>query len=205
VAILYLLVGLGNPGSKYQLTRHNAGFLVIDHIAQKWGLNMDRHEFSCVYGKGRVSGKDILLAKPQTFMNLSGRAVFSLVSFFKLNPDQMLVIYDDLDLPLGTIRIKLSGSSGGHRGLASILGILGTKQIPRLRIGIGKPDGEPAVDYVLTPFPEDEKPLFQRVIETSAEAGISYVTQSPEYAMNHFNRLVEAKNPATSDNLTNNL
>jgi peptidyl-tRNA hydrolase, PTH1 family len=194
VALSHLLVGLGNPGSKYQLTRHNAGFLVVDHIAQKYGIDLDKHDFSCIYGKGRVSGKDILLAKPQTFMNLSGRAVFSLVSFFKLNPEQVLVIYDDLDLPPGTIRIKLSGSSGGHRGLDSILGILGTKHIPRLRIGIGKPDGEPVVDYVLTPFMEDEKPLFKRVIETSAEASISFITESPEYAMNHFNRLVEAKN-----------
>ncbi len=188
---MYLLIGLGNPGPKYTMTRHNAGFLVIDHIAQKQQILLDKNKFDCIYGKGKISGTEVFLAKPQTFMNLSGSAVTALVSFYKFELDRLLVIYDDLDLPLGTIRMKPAGSSGGHKGLTSIISLLGNHQIPRLRVGIGKPDNIPVVDYVLTPVKEEEKLTFQQVIELSATAGISFVTHGLDYTMNHFNRSIK--------------
>ncbi len=184
---MYLLVGLGNPGLKYKLTRHNAGFLVIDQIAKNHLMNLDKKEFHCIFGKGRIGARELLLAQPQTFMNLSGEAVVALVNYFKISPDRVLIISDDMDLPLGSIRLKLTGSSGGHKGLASIINLLGTNQIPRLRIGIGKPKDQAVIDFVLTPFSESEHSLFQSVVMTCAEAAVSFVTEGPEFTMSHFN------------------
>lgn len=194
---MYLLVGLGNPGLKYKLTRHNAGFLVIDQIVKEHGILLDKKDFRSIYGKGRIAGREVLLAKPQTFMNLSGEAVVDLVNFYKIDREQILIISDDMDLPLGTIRLKQSGSSGGHKGLASILSRLGTSQIPRLRIGIGKPQESTVIDFVLTPFTESEQRVLQSVITTGADAVISFVTEGPEYTMRHFNGDVEKLKPPT--------
>jgi PTH1 family peptidyl-tRNA hydrolase len=180
-------VGLGNPGLKYKLTRHNAGFLVIDQIIKNHPIALDKKEFHCFYGKGLIGYQAVLLAKPQTFMNLSGEAVVSLVNFYKIRPEQMLIISDDMDLPLGAIRLKLGGGSGGHKGLASIIDLLGTNQIPRLRIGIGKPQDTAVIDFVLTPFTENEQPLFQSVVKAGAEAAVSFVAEGPEFTMSHFN------------------
>lgn len=194
-------MGLGNPGPQYERTRHNAGFLVVDHVAQQFNISVTKKEFNNLSGKGRVVDKELLLTKPQTFMNLSGQAVLSLVNFYKLDLHQILIAYDDMDLPFGTIRIKLAGSSGGHKGLASILSLLGTNQIPRLRIGIGKPENIPVVDYVLTPFNETERPLLQSVIKISAEACISFITENPEIVMNRYNGPVEKINSPISKNI----
>lgn len=195
VAQLHLLVGLGNPGLKYKLTRHNAGFLVVDQIARKCGINFDRKDFDCVYGTGKILDREILLAKPQTFMNLSGQAVVALVNYFKFKLNQVLIIADDLDLPLGTVRLKLSGSSGGQKGLTSVINLLGTNQIPRLRIGIGRSNDIPVIDYVLTPFAKNEQPVFQAAVMLGAEAALSFITESPEFAMNHYNGTVEKLKP----------
>ena len=184
---MHLLVGLGNPGLKYQLTRHNAGFLVIDQIIQKHGIPLDKNNFHAIYGRGRIHGHDVLLAKPQTFMNLSGEAVAALVNFYKISLERILIISDDMDLPLGTIRLKQGGSSGGHKGLASIINLLGTNRISRLRIGIGKPQDTTVIDFVLTPFSESEQQLLQTVITTGGEAAVCFITQGPECAMQHFN------------------
>lgn len=184
---MYLLVGLGNPGLKYKLTRHNAGFLVIDQIAQKHRIQLDKKEFQSIYGKVRIGDREVLLAKPQTFMNLSGEAVARLVNFYKINLKQVLIIFDDMDLPFGTIRLKQSGSSGGHKGLASIINLLGTSQIPRLRIGIGKPQELTVIDFVLAPFTESEQKLLKSVMTVGGEAAISFVTEGPEYTMRNYN------------------
>lgn len=196
MACLNLLVGLGNPGLKYKLTRHNAGFLVIDRIAQNHRIALDRKEFHCIYGKGRIGDREVMLAKPQTFMNLSGEAVVALVNYFKISPDRVLIISDDMDLPLGVIRLKPSGSSGGHKGLASIINLLGTNQIPRLRIGIGKPTDLTVIDFVLTPFTESELSLFQSVVMTGAEAAVSFVTEGLEFTRNHYNGEIGKLKPA---------
>lgn len=190
MACLYLLVGLGNPGLKYKLTRHNAGFLVIDQIVKNYSINLDKKGFHCFYGKGRIGDREFLLAKPQTFMNLSGEAVAALVNYFKIGLDRILIISDDMDLPLGAIRLKLAGSSGGHKGLASIIDRMGTNQIPRLRVGIGKPQDLEVIDFVLTPFMESELSLLQSVVMKGAEAAVSFVTEGPEFTMNHYNGVI---------------
>jgi PTH1 family peptidyl-tRNA hydrolase len=169
------------------LTRHNAGFLVIDQIVRKYPVVLDKKDFQSIYGKGRIGGREVLLVKPQTYMNLSGEAVAGLINYYKISLERILIISDDMDLPLGTIRLKQSGSSGGHKGLASIINLLGTNQISRLRIGIGKPLEQSVVDFVLTPFTESEKSLLQSVITIGAEAVISFLTEGPDYTMRHYN------------------
>jgi peptidyl-tRNA hydrolase len=185
---LFCIAGLGNPGLQYQETRHNAGFLVIDQLARKAGVKVNKRDFHSLYMKTAIGNQDCLFIKPQTFMNLSGQAVSAVVSYFKIPLHQLMIIYDDLDLPVGKIRFRLSGSPGGHKGLTSIIEMLGTDKIPRLRVGIGRPDnGQAVVDYVLTGFGGDQKQLFLQSIECAAMAAGSFVTDGPEYVMNHFN------------------
>ncbi len=186
---LFCIAGLGNPGPQYQETRHNAGFLVIDQLAQKTGIKLNKNEFNSLYGKTLLGDQDTMLVEPQTFMNLSGQAVSSIMSYFKIPIERLLVIYDDLDLPLGKIRFRLSGSPGGHKGLTSIIQMLGTQEIPRLRVGIGRPPNNQAVpDYVLSSFNGAEKKIFFNSIERAAIATSYFVTDGPDYVMNHFNR-----------------
>lgn len=186
---LFCIAGLGNPGPQYQETRHNAGFLVIEQLAQKTGIKLNKNEFNSLYGKTLLGDQDTMLVEPQTFMNLSGQAVSSIMSYFKIPIERLLVIYDDLDLPLGKIRFRLSGSPGGHKGLTSIIQMLGTQEIPRLRVGIGRPPNNQAVpDYVLSSFNGAEKKIFFNSIERAAIATSYFVTDGPDYVMNHFNR-----------------
>ncbi|HBE77017.1 MAG TPA: aminoacyl-tRNA hydrolase [Firmicutes bacterium] len=185
---MFCITGLGNPGPQYQETRHNAGFLTIDKLAQRAGIQLNKKGFQSLYGKGTIDDQDSFLIKPQTFMNLSGQAVSSLVAYYKIPVSKLLIIYDDLDLPLGKIRFRLSGSPGGHKGLTSIIQMLGTNEVPRLRVGIGRPKNDQAVvDYVLAPFSGEEKRLFLESIEQAAIAGSFFVTEGPQYVMNHFN------------------
>ncbi len=186
---MFCIAGLGNPGPQYQETRHNAGFLVIEHLAQKTGKNLNKSGFHSLYGKALIGAEDTMLVQPQTFMNLSGQAVLGVMSYYKISVERLLVIYDDLDLPLGTIRFRLSGSPGGHKGLTSIIQMLGTQEIPRLRVGIGRPqNGQAVVDYVLSSFSGSEKKIFFDSIERAAIASTYFVTDGPDYVMNHFNR-----------------
>ena len=157
---LFCFVGLGNPGPQYQRTRHNAGFLVIDQIARQSAIKVNRRKFNGLWGSGLIDGEEVLLIKPLSYMNLSGQVTASFIAEYKISLNRLLIIYDDLDLPLGTLRIKLSGSAGGHKGLTSIIHSVGDSQIPRLRIGIGRPEnGVEVVDYVLTPFTAAEETL----------------------------------------------
>lgn len=185
---LFCLIGLGNPGRQYLQTRHNAGFLVIDRIAEEANLKLDQQGFQSVYGKGLLKGEQVFLVKPQTFMNLSGEAVGPFIKYYRIPLEQVLIIYDDLDLPLGKIRIRLSGSAGGHNGLSSVLTAIGDQAVPRLRVGIGRPADGRVIDYVLTAFSGAELNEFKASINRAAQAGISFVTEGAQAAMNRFNR-----------------
>jgi PTH1 family peptidyl-tRNA hydrolase len=184
---LFCLAGLGNPGPKYRYTRHNAGFLAIDRIMGQLELT-PKEAFHSIFVKTCYQGKDMILIKPQTFMNMSGQAVAEVVNYYKIEISKLLIIYDDLDLKLGATRLRLSGSAGGHRGLGSVIDHLKTDQFPRLRIGIGRPiDGTAIVEYVLTTVEESLQTEFSDGIDRAVEAGLSFVTKGPELTMNKFN------------------
>lgn len=187
----YLIVGLGNPGQEYRNNRHNVGFMVIDRLGQEWGLRLSKLQSKALIGMGRVLGYRVILAKPQTYMNLSGQAVSGLVRFYKLPLENLLVIHDDLDLPLGTIRVRPSGGSAGQKGLNSIIQQLGTKDFPRLRIGIGRPPGRMSpADYVLHDFSAEEQETLALVQERAVEAVQSFIHLGLEQTMNRFNGTV---------------
>ena len=185
---LFCIVGLGNPGRQYQLTRHNAGFLVLDQIAKAWGVSIAKKDFQSLYGRITRAGQDIILVQPQTYMNLSGDAVGAIVRYFKIVPADLLVIYDDLDLPLGALRFRVSGSSGGHRGLTSVINCLGTNEIARIRLGIGRPpEGMAVADYVLTQYNAVEQSVLNEVITQGVKAAEAFIFQGAVFTMNHYN------------------
>ncbi len=188
---MYLIVGLGNPGKQYEHTRHNVGFMVLDEIAYKLCTKLDKIKFKGVLGEGRCNGKKVLLLKPHTYMNLSGQSVKDAVSFFKIDIDKIIVIYDDIDLNLGKIRIRKFGSSGGHKGMDSIIYNLETDRFCRIRIGIGTPDGNAEViDYVLGKFHQkDALKKIQNAIKTAADAALTIVEDGIDTAMNRYNGL----------------
>ncbi|WP_448587522.1 aminoacyl-tRNA hydrolase [Thermocrinis sp.] len=183
-----LLVGLGNPGKKYEKTRHNVGFMVVDEFLKKLRVKDYSEEcLSHVY-KVRVSGKEVIVAKPQTYMNNSGLAVLNLLEEYDLRPEDMMVVYDDLDLPLGRIKLRLEGSSGGHHGVESIIREIKADNFIRLRVGIGRPkDKNKVVDYVLSPFSEEEEGLLYAVLSRSSECILRCLETSPESSMNFCN------------------
>ncbi len=165
-----LIVGLGNPGSKYQGTRHNAGFMVLDRLAEIARVSVDRTKFSGLCGEGNWLGVRLVLLKPQTFMNLSGRAVAEAAHFYKIPPADIIVVHDDLDLPFGQLRLKEGGGHGGHNGLRSIIAELGSADFLRVRVGIGRPDKGSAEKYVLTPFTPEEAGFVRHVADGACEA-----------------------------------
>lgn len=191
-----LVVGLGNPGREYEETRHNAGFLVVDYLACSEGLAFAASDFHAALARGRVTGEEVLLAKPQTYMNLSGLAVCALVRWYKLDPSKdLLVVSDDLDLPLGRLRLRARGSHGGHRGLLSIISELGTSDFARLRLGIGRPEnGDDAKDKVLGVFSEEEGRILDEVIAAAAAAIRTWLTEGVEAAMNRHNSFQAPEN-----------
>jgi PTH1 family peptidyl-tRNA hydrolase len=183
-----LIVGLGNPGLAYRHNRHNIGFMVADALAQKLEIPLKRVKFKAQIGNGKVEGIPVIIAKPLTYMNNSGEAVAPLVHYFKVPLERLLVIHDDMDLPLGTLRMRPSGGSAGHNGMLSIFDKLGTNAISRLRVGIGRPPGrmDPA-DYVLQDFPKSEEELLNMVIAQACEAVLAFITTGLEKAMNTYN------------------
>ena len=163
---MYLIIGLGNPGPRYELARHNVGFLVADNLAEKQRIALAQSKHRALYGEGEIEGCQVVIAKPMTYMNNSGQAVKSLLSAFKIPPKQVLVIHDDIDLPLGKIKIKTKGGDAGQLGVRSITAKLGSDQFCRVRIGVGRPnDPEDIVDYVLLPFMEVEIPQLNEIVE----------------------------------------
>ena len=183
-----LIVGLGNPGLAYRHNRHNVGFMVADALADKLEIPLKRVKFKAQIGNGKLEDIPIIIAKPLTFMNNSGEAVAPLVRYFKVPLERLLVIHDDMDLPLGTLRMRPSGGSAGHNGMLSIFDKLGTNAIPRLRVGIGRPPGrmDPA-DYVLQDFPKGDEELLKMVIAQACEAALAFITTGLEKAMNTYN------------------
>ena len=165
-----LIVGLGNPGPKYTWTRHNAGFMVLDRLAQLAGIPVTKKAFSGLYGEGSWQGGRLLLLKPQTFMNLSGRSAAAALRFHKLSLSDLIVIHDDLDIPFGQLRLKEGGGHGGHNGLRSLMQELGGGGFLRLRVGVGRPVHGDAADYVLSPFAREEQLLLYRVEEGAMDA-----------------------------------
>ncbi|WP_125154114.1 aminoacyl-tRNA hydrolase [Clostridium rectalis] len=183
---MFLLVGLGNPGREYEKTRHNVGFDCIDSIAGKYNILLNRIKFKGVYGEGNINGEKVILLKPQTYMNLSGESLREIVQFYKIPSNDIIVIYDDVDLEVGRLRIRTKGSSGGHNGIKSIIANLGTDEFIRARIGIGKAERD-MVSHVLGKFiPEDREKLNQcfEVVRKSVEI---IIKETPEKAMNKFN------------------
>jgi peptidyl-tRNA hydrolase, PTH1 family len=183
-----LIIGLGNPGRDYELTRHNIGFLVIDRLAERWGIQVNKYKFKALVGEYRQPHQRVLLIKPQTFMNLSGDSVRSFFRFYKPPLDQLLLIFDDLDLPFGTIRIRKSGSSSGQKGMKSIIEQLGTEEFPRIRVGIGRPPGKMnSEDYILNKFKKSEKSDLDFILSECVDAVESFIENGIEMTMNHFN------------------
>ncbi len=184
----FLLVGLGNPGRQYRENRHNIGFMALDRISIALEAKLGRLQSRALVASVTWQGNRVILAKPQTFMNLSGQAVASLLRFYKIPLTQLLVIHDDLDLPLGTLRLRPSGGSAGQRGLASTIQQLGTQDFPRLRLGIGRPPGQmDAADYVLQDFSQSERELLTIVLDNSVAAAQTFMRGGLEKAMNEFN------------------
>ena len=151
-----LIIGLGNPGKEYENTRHNTGFMVLDRLSEKLNIEMTQNKFKGLYGKSKYKGEDVILLKPQTYMNLSGESVRQVMDFFKINQEDILVIYDDLDMPVGKLRLRQSGSAGGHNGVKSIIAHVGTQSFQRIRVGIDKHPRIKVVDYVLGRFQKDK-------------------------------------------------
>jgi PTH1 family peptidyl-tRNA hydrolase len=181
-----LLIGIGNPGDKYAGTRHNVGFMAVDLLAERFDIRLNDKRKEVVLGQGTIAGKSVVLAKPRTFVNHSGAAARYLASRFGTKPAEMLVLIDDLDLPVGKMRIRKSGGSGGHNGLNSINRDLSTQEYPRLRIGISRP-AHGAIEHVLGGFPSEERGPLKEALERAVEATEAWVAQGTEYAMNHFN------------------
>ncbi|MCC7190835.1 MAG: aminoacyl-tRNA hydrolase [Anaerolineales bacterium] len=184
----FLLIGLGNPGREYANTRHNFGFMLIDRIAVRLNAQGMKVQSKAIVTTAMYEDHKLILAKPQTFMNLSGQSVQGLAHFYKIPNENLMILSDDLDLPFGTIRIRASGGPGGQRGLSSILEKLGTKDIPRMRLGIGRPPGrmDPA-DYVLQNFSRDDLQSLSEILDRAADATLTFVTDGLEKAMNKFN------------------
>lgn len=180
-----LIVGLGNPGAQYKFTRHNAGFMVVDRLSGAAGATVNRRCCSSLVGEGRLDGVRVALAKPQTYMNLSGLAVSALCRHYRVGPADLLVICDDLDLDFGRIRLRPKGGSGGHLGLTSIISALGSSDFPRVRIGIGKAGD--ASDHVLSEFAPEDRPALEEVLSTAALAAACACREGLEQAMSRFN------------------
>jgi peptidyl-tRNA hydrolase, PTH1 family len=192
-----LLVGLGNPGAKYHDTRHNVGFRVIDALARRWSVDQWREQHQALVAKVREGGEPVLVAKPMTFMNLSGDAVAGLAGFYKVAVPDVLVVLDEVALPLGRLRAGRNGSHGGHNGLKSVIARLGTSDVPRLRIGVGRGDGRKELaDHVLGAFAAEERDQVEAAVLRAAEASVMFVTDGIERVMNVFNAANDKQDPS---------
>ncbi len=187
---MILVAGLGNPGEKYEKTRHNAGFFVIDRLSHEYGIPLSKQKFDLVYGKGIIERVDVILAKPMAYMNRSGFPLRKLADYIGLTSEDLFVVYDDIDLTFERIKIKDKGGHGGHNGIRSLIDAFGTRDFPRLRIGIGRPDGEKDVTgHVLGRFSAEETEVMNKVVERAGEAVVSVIKNGLTVAMNNFNCL----------------
>jgi PTH1 family peptidyl-tRNA hydrolase len=186
---MYVIVGLGNPGREYEKTRHNIGFKVIDGLAKDLDIPLSRTSSRAIVGQGMLGEHKVVLAKPQTFMNLSGESVRELAQWNKVEPSHIIIIYDDMDIPVGSVKIRKTGSDGGHKGMASVISQLKTSDIPRIRVGIGRPTGntDPA-DHVLTQFTREESADMDLSIILAKDAAVKMVKDGMDAAMNEYNK-----------------
>lgn len=188
-----LLVGLGNPGREYEATKHNAGFMAIDALAREIGATGGVRKFDALYASARLGATKLHLLKPQTYMNLSGKSVLAAAQFYHLEPSAVWVIHDELDLPLGDMRVKVGGGHAGHNGLRSIIDTSGSKDFVRFRIGIGRPNFSDVVNYVLSPFNVAQRNEFEKIMEISTKVIVLAVEQGLTASMNYCNGLYKAK------------
>jgi len=183
-----LIVGLGNPGKEYAGTRHNVGFSVIDEIGKQFSIDINKGKFKAVFGEGRIGREKVILLKPLTYMNLSGESVRAACDFYKIFPEDIIIIYDDISLPVSGIRIREKGSAGGHNGIKSIISHINTDEFVRIKVGVGgKPDGGNLVNHVLGHFSKDDKALMDDAINKSAKAAAAIIEKGVREAMNEFN------------------
>lgn len=185
----WLIVGLGNPGLQYEKTRHNAGFMVIDALAEKYGVGFPKRKYDALIGECKIGDNRIMLVKPQTFMNLSGKAVTAICSFYKIPYDKVIVMFDDVSLDVGKIRVRRKGSDGGHNGIKDIIQLSGTSDIPRIKIGVGKkPNAEYDLkDWVLGKFSKEDLDNFQKATEIGVKAAEEIIKRGIDSAMNRYN------------------
>ncbi|MCI9040258.1 aminoacyl-tRNA hydrolase [Dubosiella newyorkensis] len=183
-----IIVGLGNPGTKYENTRHNAGFMAIDRLAKKWNLDWNQEKFNAKFIKTKQNGEDVILLKPLTYMNESGFALRECLDFYKSGSEDVLILYDDVDLPVGKIRLRQKGSAGGHNGIKSIISCIFTQEFDRIRIGVGKDPKIPMVNWVLGKFKADEKNELDHALQEASEAAAYSIDHNFAQTMNQFNK-----------------
>ncbi len=188
---MYIIAGLGNPGKKYQSTRHNVGFQAIELLSIHFNISVDELKCMSLIGRGSIGDTEVVLAKPLTYMNKSGLAIKCLKDFFKVSSSEIIVIYDDMDIPPGSVRVKPSGGAGGHRGVESIIQSLNSREFGRLRIGIGRPEtGQSEVDYVLSPFDEIQEKLVNEKLKLLPEIITSIINRGYNYTMSTYNQRI---------------
>ena len=201
---MFIIAGLGNPGRKYENTRHNMGFIAVDLLAEKYGIKVDKIKFKALVGEGRIAGQKVLLVKPQTYMNLSGESIREVMSFYKEDIENLIVIYDDIDIPTGTIRLRKKGSAGTHNGMRNIVYLLADDGFPRIRVGIGSDKKVDLINYVTSGVTKGEKELLEGALLKAADAAAAIVEKGIEKAMNEYNvkpkKEKEKKAAAEADN-----
>lgn len=186
--LMKIIAGLGNPGQKYDKTKHNTGFMTMDHYLDEKGLSLDKDKFEGLWTKQKINGEDVILLEPQTYMNESGRSVSQVANFFKVDPEDILIIQDDMDMPIGKIRIRANGKSGGHNGIKSIIRDLETEKFNRLKIGIRHPKNATVVSWVLTPFNDEQQKLMDDAFDTSVKIIDDFIAgRDSQYLMNKYN------------------
>ena len=190
---MYIIVGLGNPGKQYEHTRHNVGFDTIDVLAERYRISVDAKKYKALYGKGIIEGNKVILAKPQTYMNLSGESVRELIDFYKIDEaEELIVIYDDISLEPGQLRLRAKGSAGGHNGIKNIIAHLGGQEFKRIKVGVGeKPKGYDLADYVLSRFSKEERQRVDASLERAADSAVKIITDDMASAMNEYNKKVD--------------
>ena len=184
---MYIIAGLGNPGKKYEETRHNMGFMAVDFLAEKYDIKVNKIRFRALTGEGRIAGQKVLLLKPQTYMNLSGESIRLALEYYKVNPQELIVIYDDIDIQAGMIRIRKKGSAGTHNGMRNILYHIQTEDFPRIRVGIGSGRKEDMINYVTGSVPKNEITLLREAADKAACGAACIVEKGIEKAMNEYN------------------
>lgn len=194
-----VIVGLGNPGPKYADTRHNIGAMVIARLSSLWGIRLGRRSRQALIGQGSVGGEDVVLARPRSFMNQSGGPVAYLVNRLRIGVEDVLIIYDEMDLPLGVTRIRPDGSDGGHNGMRSIIEVLGTQDVPRMRLGVGRSPVADPISHVLGEFTQDERTQVDKLLDRAVEAVACFVAEGVNEAMNRFNQAPSDQDEESSD------